>query len=123
LSAKRGDLYEGIETESFDGRRLHELLISAKACVESRPLQRLGDVGGNAPRLVAGEDVRRRASSGLILEIGVDERLPVGVADDLAGVGLLDRPWRRKAAGRHQRLRLLLSGRAGEVDRPPWHAR
>jgi hypothetical protein len=34
--------------------------------------------------------VRRRAPSGLILEIDVGERLPVGVADNEAGVGLLD---------------------------------
>jgi hypothetical protein len=36
--------------------------------------------------LVAGKEMRRRASSGLILEIHVSERLPVGIADDEAGV-------------------------------------
>ena len=36
--------------------------------------------------LVAGEEMRRRASSGLILEIHVSERLPLGIADDEAGV-------------------------------------
>jgi hypothetical protein len=34
----------------------------------------------------------------LLLEIDVGERLPVGVADDEAGVGLLDGPGRREAA-------------------------
>ena len=50
--------------------------------------------------------MRRRAPSGLILEIDVGERVPVGVADDEAppiqlGVGLVDGPGRREAAGRH----------------------
>ena len=44
------------------------------------------------------EDVVRRASTRLILEVDVDQRLPVGVADDEAGVGLLDGLGRRKAA-------------------------
>jgi hypothetical protein len=53
--------------------------------------------------LVPGEEVRRRASSGLILEVDVGERLPVGVADDEAppiqlGVGLVDGRRRREAA-------------------------
>jgi len=46
----------------------------------------LRDVGGDALGLVAGEEVCRRAPSRLILEIDVGERLPVGVADDEAGV-------------------------------------
>jgi hypothetical protein len=60
-------------------------------------LRQLGDVGGDAPGLVAGEQVRRRATSPLILEVDVGECLPVGVADDEAGVGLLDGPGRREA--------------------------
>jgi hypothetical protein len=36
--------------------------------------------------LVAGEEMRRRASSELVFEIDVGERLPVGIADDEAGV-------------------------------------
>jgi hypothetical protein len=44
--------------------------------------QQLGDVRRDPPRLVAGEEVRRRATTRLLFEIGVDERLPVGVADD-----------------------------------------
>jgi hypothetical protein len=58
-------------------------------------LRRHGDVGGDAPGLIAGKQVRRRAPSGLILEIDVGERLPVGVADNEAGVGLLDGLGRR----------------------------
>jgi hypothetical protein len=54
--------------------------------------------GGDPPGLVAGEEVRRRAASRLFLEIHVAERLPVGVTDDEAGVGLLGGPWRREAA-------------------------
>ena len=42
----------------------------------AQQLRQLGDVGGDAPGLVAGEQVRRRAPSGLILEIDVGERLP-----------------------------------------------
>jgi hypothetical protein len=37
--------------------------------------------------------------SRLLLEIDVGERLPVGVADDEAGVGFLDGPGGRKARG------------------------
>ena len=65
-----------------------------------RPLQQLrqlGDVGGDAPRLVAGEEVGGSAPAGLLLEIDVGERLPVGVADDEAGVRLLDGPGRQLA--------------------------
>jgi hypothetical protein len=40
----------------------------------------LGDVGGDAPGLVAGEEMRRRTPARLLLEIDVRERLPVGVA-------------------------------------------
>jgi len=36
-----------------------------------------------------GEELRRRAPAGFPLEIDVGQRLPVGVADDVAGVGLL----------------------------------
>jgi hypothetical protein len=55
--------------------------------------------------LVAGEEMRRRSSSGLVFEIDVGERLPVSLADDEAppiqlGVGPVDGPGRREAAGR-----------------------
>jgi hypothetical protein len=45
-------------------------------------LRQLGDVYGDAPRLVAGEQVCRRTPSRLLLEIDVGERLPVVIADD-----------------------------------------
>jgi hypothetical protein len=40
-------------------------------------IRQLGDVGCNPPRLVAREQVRRRAPAGLGLEIDVRQRLPV----------------------------------------------
>ena len=64
--------------------------------------RQLGDIDGYAPRLVAGQQVCRRAASRLILEIDVGERLPIGIADDEAGVGLLGGPGRREAARRHR---------------------
>jgi hypothetical protein len=57
--------------------------------------------GGDAPRLVAGKQMRRRAPSRLLLEVDVGERLPVVIADDVAGVGLLGGPGRREAALGH----------------------
>jgi hypothetical protein len=47
-------------------------------------LRQLGDVGGDAPGLVAGWQLGRRAPTGLFLEIDVGERLTGGVADDEA---------------------------------------
>ena len=57
-------------------------------------------------RLVAGEQFRRRSPSGSLLEVDVGEHLPVGVADDEAGVGLLDGQGRREAV----RARTLICG-------------
>ena len=48
-------------------------------------LRQLGDVGGDAPGVVAGEEVRRRAASRLLLEIDVGQRLPVGVGATRCG--------------------------------------
>ena len=48
-------------------------------------LRQLGGVGGDAPGLVAGEEVRRRPPSRLLLEIDVGERLPVGVGATRCG--------------------------------------
>ena len=42
-----------------------------------------------------------------VLEVDVGERLPVGDADDEAGVGLPDRPGGREAAGGHRGLAIL----------------
>jgi hypothetical protein len=39
-----------------------------------------------APRVVSGQQVRRRASARLILEVEITERLFVLVADDEAGI-------------------------------------
>ena len=59
----------------------------------------LGEVYRHAAGLVAGEQLGRRAPSGLVLEIEVAERLSILVTDDEAGVVLLfDRPGRREAA-------------------------
>ena len=63
-------------------------------------VRQLRDIGGDAPGLVAGEQMCRRAPSRLLLEIDVGERLPVAVADDEAGVGVLDGPRRRESGGR-----------------------
>ena len=61
----------------------------------------VGYVGGDAPGLVAGEGLGRCKPSRLLPLIDVGERLPVGVADDEAGVGFLGGPGRREAALRH----------------------
>jgi hypothetical protein len=44
-------------------------------------LRQLGDVGGDAPRLVTGKQLARGAATGLILAIDEGQRLPVGVAE------------------------------------------
>jgi hypothetical protein len=49
------------------------------------------------PGLVASHQSRRRSPSRLLLEIDVGERLPLVIADDEAGVGLLDGLERRLA--------------------------
>jgi hypothetical protein len=48
-------------------------------------LQQLGDVGEDAPGLVAGEQLGRSSASRLLLEIDVGERLTVLVPDGEAG--------------------------------------
>jgi hypothetical protein len=75
---------------------------SSRLAFRRRPaqqqLRQLGDVGRDAPRIVAGEELGRRSPSRLVLEIDVGECLPIVVADDEARVGLLDGPGRREAA-------------------------
>jgi hypothetical protein len=71
--------------------------------------RQLGDVGGDPPRFVTRHQVRRRAPAGFVLEIDVGQRVPVGVADDEAvlaelGIGVVDRPRRREAAGLGQEV-------------------
>jgi hypothetical protein len=43
------------------------------------------EVPHDTPRLVLGEQIGRRASAGLFLEVKIAERLPVVIADDEAG--------------------------------------
>ena len=62
-------------------------------------MRQLRNIRRNAPCLIAREQVRGRAPAGLVLEIDVRQRLPVVVLHDETGVGLVDRPWRREAAG------------------------
>src|SRR5437773_12014226 len=47
-------------------------------------LWRLGDVGGDPPRRVARHQPGRRSPAGFIFEVDIGERVPVGVADDVA---------------------------------------
>jgi len=62
-------------------------------------LRQLGEVRRHATGLVACQQVRRRTSARLILEVEIAERLPAGVLDDEARiVVLVDRPRRREAA-------------------------
>jgi hypothetical protein len=71
----------------YQGEGPHNELLRQEAAalsVSHQPRQ-LGDVGGDAPRLVAGEQLGRCASPRLLLEVDVGERLPIGVADDKAG--------------------------------------
>ncbi len=57
----------------------------------SRPqqLRQLGEVRRDPPRLVAREQLSRRSSARLVLEIDVGERLPASVAHDEAIRGFL----------------------------------
>jgi hypothetical protein len=64
-------------------------LLLLKARESSQELRQLGDVGGDAPGLVASEQLCRRARAGLILEIDVGQLAGV-ILHDEAGVGFLD---------------------------------
>jgi hypothetical protein len=67
-------------------------------------LRQLGDVGGDALRFVACQQVRRRSATGLILEVDVRQRLPVVILpDEAGGVRLLN----GKQAGSSGRPELL----------------
>jgi hypothetical protein len=66
----------------------------------AQQLRQLGDIGGDPPCLVAGEQLRSRAAARLFVEIDVSERLTVLVPDGETGLLLLDRPGRREAARR-----------------------
>ena len=94
---------EGPHNELLWQESPHNELLRREAAalsVSQQPRQ-LGDVGGDSPGLVIGEQFGRRASSGLVIEVDVGERLAVAVADDEAlpielRVGLLDGPRRRE---------------------------
>jgi Circularly permutated YpsA SLOG family len=88
------------------------------------------DVGGDAPGFVAGEQMSRRATARLLLEIDVGQRLPVAVVDGgaLAIQRWIGAPRRSRAAAssvpmcgppeRTYTLRMkLLSGGQSGVDR------
>ena len=53
----------------------------------AQQLRRLGDVGGDAPGLIAGKQIGGRATAGITLEIYLGERVLVLVADNETGVG------------------------------------
>jgi hypothetical protein len=58
----------------YDAAKL-ELVFPYPALGESaQQLRQLGDVGGDAPGLVAGQQVSRRSPAGLLLEIDLDQR-------------------------------------------------
>jgi hypothetical protein len=81
-----------------------------------RPLQQLrqlGDVGGDAPRLVTGEQLASRPSARFVLTVDESQCLPVGVAHDETRSGFLDGPRRRARAAGFNYVDLL--GRA-EID-------
>jgi hypothetical protein len=65
--------------------------------LRTQQLRQLVDVRSDPPGPVAGKQLGRLAPSRLILEIDIGQRLPVGVADDEAGVGFLDGLGRRLA--------------------------
>ena len=63
----------------------------------SQQLRQLGDVGGDAAGLVAGEQLSSRTATRVILAIDEGQRLFVGVAHNEARGSFLDGPWPRKA--------------------------
>ena len=63
-------------------------------------LRQLGDFGGDAPGLIAGQKLSCRTATRLVRAIDIGQCLPVAVADDEAGVGLFNAPRLWKAASR-----------------------
>ena len=62
-------------------------------------LRQLRDVGRDLARLLAGEQLCRRAPARLIVEVHVGKRLAVAIPDDDTGVEFFCGPWREKAVG------------------------
>jgi hypothetical protein len=82
---------------ALDGVFVVHVQRGGASALPPQQLRQLGDVGGDAPGLVAREQTGSRPSARFIFEIHVGQRLPVGVADDEAGVGLLGGPGRQLA--------------------------
>ena len=96
-TAKRPPMRTREMKPSRTGRRLPVATPSLKpASTHNNRVE--SDVGGDAPGLVVGEQLGRRSTPRLLLEIDIGKRLPVGVADDEAGLLLVDQPGRRDAA-------------------------
>jgi hypothetical protein len=72
---------------------------AATPLVLAHQLRQLRNIHRNPPRLVFGEQLRRRSAAGLILEIDIGQLLPGAVRHDKAGVQFLDSPRRREATG------------------------
>jgi hypothetical protein len=101
-------------------RRLNHTCCGWSSSMPSEQLRQLGDVGRDAPRFIAREQIGRCASSGLGLEIDVSQRLTVVVADDeTTALVFLYVPRWRKAARRGQPRSTVttLSGSRGSPGR------
>jgi len=59
-----------------------------------------GDIAGDPPRLIFGEQLGRRTPAGFVLQIDVGQFLPGVVLHDTAGVQFFDGAGRQEAAGR-----------------------
>jgi hypothetical protein len=69
------------------GRSIASLPASA---LVAQQVRQLGDAGGDAPRLVTGEQLARGTATGLVLAIDEGQSLPVGVAHDEVGANIYD---------------------------------
>ncbi len=78
-----------LPTTHFSGR------VRGRVPTAGAQLRQLGEIDRQPPRPVPGQQLGRRAPTGLVLEIEIRGRLAGGVADDEARVVvLLDRPKR-----------------------------
>ena len=85
-------------TESASGRLIcsrYAAMLGVGLRRFRQQLRQLGDVRGDAPSLISGEQLGRSSPAGLLLEIEVGERVAAMIADDEAGVGSAD----HRAAG------------------------
>ena len=87
-------------------------------------LRQLGDIDRDAPGLIASEEVRRRASAGLLLVVHIRERVAASVLHDETGVvHLVDGPRRREAASGHAPALRLRSYAASIARFAAWMGR